>query len=97
MALSQKLEAFTAAFKSKEAFISALETKRNATGREEERNRWKNEDLDLSPPADRTWGWYDFAAFWCTYGINPGTWKAGSALVSVGMSPWQASICIFVG
>jgi NCS1 family nucleobase:cation symporter-1 len=32
-----------------------------AHGRTEERSFWKNEDLDLTPQAQWTWGWYDFA------------------------------------
>ena len=92
-----RMEAVKAALSSREAFIKAIETKKDAAGDIVERNPWKNEDLDISPPKDRTWGWYDYASFWTTYGINPGTWNVGSALIAIGLVHWQAVICIFFG
>lgn len=52
------------AFSSRENLIRALEVNETAHGRTEERSFWRNEDLDLTPRSQWTWGWYDFAAFW---------------------------------
>ncbi|PVI04111.1 hypothetical protein DM02DRAFT_586615 [Periconia macrospinosa] len=78
------------------AFINALEVDETANGRSEERSFWKNEDLDLTPPSQWTWGWYDFAAFWWSYGFSVGVWSVGSSMVSVGLNAWQSIICVFV-
>ena len=76
-----KMESIKASFQSWEAFQRAIETDETAHGRTEERTIWKNEDLDLTPPKGWTWGWYDYAAFWWSYGkwsqlpsINGCTW-----------------------
>ncbi|OAA61960.1 allantoin [Niveomyces insectorum RCEF 264] len=95
--VAAKARAFRAAFRSRKAFVEAIETKRDAAGSEEERNPWKNEDLDVSPPSHRTWTALDYAGFWTSYGISPGTWNVGSALIAVGLQPYQAVICLFVG
>ncbi|KAF2704927.1 allantoin permease [Pleomassaria siparia CBS 279.74] len=95
--LTSRFASVRAAFSSKQAFISAIETKSDREDTQAERNPWKNEDLAISPPEDRTWSRYSYVAFWCTYGINPGTWNVGSALVTTGLLPWQAVICIFLG
>lgn len=63
-----KADAFRAAFTSKEAFLEAIETKESAKGRLQNRNPWTNEDLDISPRKDWTWTWWDYAAFWWSYG-----------------------------
>lgn len=100
------------ALSSKEAFLAAIETKESATGRLAHRNPWTNEDLDVSPREHWTWRWWDFAAFWWSYGMSgpnlykllanaskgfsTGVWSAGSSLVAIGLTWWQAIICIFV-
>ncbi|KAK6077882.1 allantoin transport [Seiridium cupressi] len=91
-----KLAAVEAAFSSRESFLAAIETKESAQGRLANRSPWTNEDLDISPKKDWTWGWWDYAAFWWSYGFSTGVWTAGSSLVSLGMTWWQAIICIFV-
>jgi NCS1 family nucleobase:cation symporter-1 len=95
--ISRRLTTVKNALSSKEAFIKAIETRPDHDKSSEERNPWKNEDLAISPPEDRTWSWYSYASFWCVYGINPGTWNVGSALITTGLKPWQAVICIFFG
>ncbi|RDW85553.1 hypothetical protein BP5796_03878 [Coleophoma crateriformis] len=95
--LSRRVNAVRAAFESKDAFIKAIETSESAVGRLEERNPYRNEDLDISPPAHWTWAWYDYAAFWWAYGFSPGVWSVGSSLISVGLTSWQALICVFIG
>jgi NCS1 family nucleobase:cation symporter-1 len=97
LSLNARIASVRAALSSKQAFIAAIETKADRHDPHAKRNPWKNEDLDISPPEDRTWSWYSYASFWCTYGINPGTWNVGSALITTGLLPWQAVICIFLG
>ncbi|KAH8668846.1 permease for cytosine/purines, uracil, thiamine, allantoin-domain-containing protein [Xylariales sp. PMI_506] len=94
--LKEKLAAVQVACSSKDAFLAAIETKESAQGRLENRNPWTNEDLDVSPKEDWTWTWWDFAAFWWSYGFSTGVWSAGSSLVALGMTWWQAILCVFV-
>ncbi|ORY01441.1 permease for cytosine/purines, uracil, thiamine, allantoin-domain-containing protein [Clohesyomyces aquaticus] len=70
--LQQKRIVTTRALSSRENFVSAIEIDETAHGRSEERSFWKNEDLDLTPRAQWTWGWHDFAAFWWSYGFSVG-------------------------
>jgi nucleobase:cation symporter-1, NCS1 family len=65
--LQERKSATRRAFSSRDNFITALETDVTATGNNEERSIWKNEDLDLSPPKAWTWSWWDYAAFWWSY------------------------------
>jgi NCS1 family nucleobase:cation symporter-1 len=57
----EKKVATKRALSSRESLIRALEVDETAHGRTEERSFWKNEDLDLTPRAQWTWDWYDFA------------------------------------
>jgi NCS1 family nucleobase:cation symporter-1 len=57
----EKKVATKRALSSRVSLIRALEVDETAHGRTEERSFWKNEDLDLTPRAQWTWGWYDFA------------------------------------
>lgn len=97
MGFSEKKRAVAQAFSSREAFVKAVETRTDVGDGETERTRWKNEDLDVSPPENRTWTYFDYAGFWAAYGVSPGTWSVGSALIAVGLKPWQAVICLFFG
>ncbi|KAL1900306.1 hypothetical protein Sste5346_002617 [Sporothrix stenoceras] len=97
MGLSEKKQAVAQAFSSRQAFVKAIETRTDVGDGETERSRWKNEDLDVSPPEHRTWTYFDYAGFWAAYGVSPGTWSVGSALIAVGLKPWQAVICLFFG
>ncbi|KAF2111189.1 permease for cytosine/purines, uracil, thiamine, allantoin-domain-containing protein [Lophiotrema nucula] len=94
--LTEKKSSTTHALSSKENFIRALEVNETAHGRSEERSFWKNEDLDLTPPSQWTWGWYDFAAFWWSYGFSVGVWSVGSSMVAMGLNSWQSIICVFI-
>jgi len=58
--VARRVSAVQKAFSSREAFIKAIETKESAEGRQDHRNPWKNEDLDISPPSHWTWAWYDY-------------------------------------
>ncbi|EXJ96161.1 hypothetical protein A1O1_01287 [Capronia coronata CBS 617.96] len=84
------------AFESPQAFVKALETKETAYGHTEERTFFRNEDLDLTPPSQWTWAWYDFAAFWWSYGFSVGVWSVGSSMVALGLTWYEAIICVFI-
>lgn len=64
-----KYNSFLRAFESPQQFLKALETKETAYGHTQERTFFKNEDLDLTPRSQWTWAWYDYAAFWWSYGM----------------------------
>jgi NCS1 family nucleobase:cation symporter-1 len=87
--IRQEYEAVKRAFKSRESFVRWLETDETAHGRTEERTIWKNEDLDLTPRQAWSWGWYDYAAFWWSYGFSTGVWSVGSSMVAAGLNAWQ--------
>ena len=90
--LHEKRVATKRALSRRENFIRALEVDETAHGRTEERSFWKNEDLDLTPPSQWTWGWWDFTAFWWSYGFSVGVWSVGSSMVSVGLNAWQCML-----
>jgi hypothetical protein len=87
--LRNKCEAAKKAFKSRESFVQWVETNETAHGRTEGRTIWKNEDLDLTPRKAWSWGWYDYAAFWWSYGFSTGVWSVGSSMVAMGLNAWQ--------
>lgn len=87
----EKKAATKRAFPSRENFVRALEVDETAHGRTEERSFWKNEDLDLTPPSQWTWGWYDYPAFWWSYGFSVGVWSVGSSMVAMGLNAWQCT------
>lgn len=90
--LHAKQTAIKQALSSRTAFLEALQVSETAHGRApSSRSFWKNEDLDLTPRSQWTWGWYDFAAFWWSYGFSVGVWSVGSSMVSVGLNAWQCS------
>jgi NCS1 family nucleobase:cation symporter-1 len=93
--LQKKYEAAKRAFESCESFVRWLETDETAHGRTEERTIWKNQDLDLTPRKAWSWGWYDYAAFWWSYGFSTGVWSAGSSMVAMGLNAWQGDASTF--
>jgi cytosine/uracil/thiamine/allantoin permease len=56
--------------------------------------QWTNRDLASSPPADRKWTQWTFLAFWTAHAAGAGSWVAGSSLVSVGLEPLSAYLCL---
>jgi hypothetical protein len=89
--LRNKFQAAHRAFESRETFVRWLEIDETAHGRTEERTIWKNEDLDLTPRKAWSWGWYDYAAFWWSYGFSTGVWSVGSSMVAMGLNAWQGN------
>ncbi|KAJ7269879.1 permease for cytosine/purines, uracil, thiamine, allantoin-domain-containing protein [Mycena rebaudengoi] len=56
-----------------------------------------NEDLLPVEKERRTWGGYNFFAFWVADSFNVNTWMIVSSMVQLGLSWWQAWICVWIG
>ncbi|KAJ7211246.1 permease for cytosine/purines, uracil, thiamine, allantoin-domain-containing protein [Mycena pura] len=54
---------------------------------------------DLRPVARerRTWVEYNYFAFWVADSFNVNTWMIASSMLQLGLSWWQAWICVWVG
>ncbi|OIW28585.1 putative allantoin permease [Coniochaeta ligniaria NRRL 30616] len=69
---------------------------RFASSRETERS-WGNEDLDPTPPPQRTWKHWNYFMFFWAVSFNPNQWNTGSSLVSSGLLWRQATLSVAVG
>jgi nucleobase:cation symporter-1, NCS1 family len=47
--------------------------------------------------ARRTWGFIEFNNYWLLINSNISTYLTGSALIPLGLTWWQAIICIILG
>ncbi|KAI0696837.1 permease for cytosine/purines, uracil, thiamine, allantoin-domain-containing protein [Cytidiella melzeri] len=56
-----------------------------------------NDDLLPVPPEKRTWKAWNFVAFWVADSFNINTWMIVSSMVQLGLSWWQAWICVWLG
>lgn len=56
-----------------------------------------NEDLSPVPPEKRQWKHFNFVAFWIADSFNVNTWMIVSSMVTIGLSWWQAWICVWLG
>ncbi|KAJ7666177.1 permease for cytosine/purines, uracil, thiamine, allantoin-domain-containing protein [Mycena polygramma] len=56
-----------------------------------------NEDLLPVPEGKRTWAGFNFFAFWVADSFNVNTWMIVSSMVQLGLSWWQAWICVWIG
>ncbi|KIJ55807.1 hypothetical protein M422DRAFT_24323 [Sphaerobolus stellatus SS14] len=56
-----------------------------------------SEDLVPVPPEKRTWRAWNFVAFWTADCFNVNTWMIVSSMVTIGLSWWQAWICVWIG
>ncbi|KAF8870175.1 permease for cytosine/purines, uracil, thiamine, allantoin-domain-containing protein [Infundibulicybe gibba] len=56
-----------------------------------------NDDLSPVPPAKRTWSALNFMTFWIADSFNVNTWMIASSMVQLGLSWWQAWICVWLG
>lgn len=56
-----------------------------------------NDDLLPVPPAKRTWSGRNFVYLWISDSFNINTWMIGSAIIQLGLSWWQAWICVWIG
>ncbi|EJF57376.1 hypothetical protein DICSQDRAFT_69652 [Dichomitus squalens LYAD-421 SS1] len=57
----------------------------------------QNEDLLPVPEEKRTWGVWNFIAFWVADSFNINTWMIASSMIQLGLSWWQAWICVWLG
>ncbi|KAI0729848.1 permease for cytosine/purines, uracil, thiamine, allantoin-domain-containing protein [Fomitopsis betulina] len=57
----------------------------------------KNDDLYPVSSDKRTWGMWNFIAFWVADSFNINTWEIASSMVDAGLSWWQAWICVWIG
>ncbi|PPQ72601.1 hypothetical protein CVT24_005123 [Panaeolus cyanescens] len=56
-----------------------------------------NNDLAPVPPEQRTWRSINFISFWIADSFNVNTWMIVSSMVQLGLSWWQAWICVWIG
>ncbi|OJA08368.1 hypothetical protein AZE42_01007 [Rhizopogon vesiculosus] len=56
-----------------------------------------NDDLLPVEPENRTWRGYNYVAFWVADMFNINTWMIVSSMIQLGMSWWQAWICVLLG
>jgi len=56
-----------------------------------------NEDLLPVPPGIRKWRHWNFVAFWIADSFNINTWMIVSSMIQLGLSWWQAWICVWIG
>ncbi|TQV94190.1 NCS1 nucleoside transporter family protein [Cordyceps javanica] len=60
-------------------------------------SQWINDDVRPVEKERRTWNLRSFHDFWLVINCNTTTFITGSALIPLGLSWWQAVICIVVG
>ncbi|KAH8655434.1 NCS1 nucleoside transporter family protein [Xylariales sp. PMI_506] len=60
-------------------------------------SRWINHDIRPIESARRTWGFITFNNYWLLINTNISTYLTGSALIPLGLTWWQAFICIIFG
>ncbi|KAG1776374.1 permease for cytosine/purines, uracil, thiamine, allantoin-domain-containing protein [Suillus placidus] len=56
-----------------------------------------NDDLLPVEPEKRTWRGYNYVAFWMADMFNINMWVIVSSMIQLGMSWWQAWICVWLG
>ncbi|KAF9010252.1 permease for cytosine/purines, uracil, thiamine, allantoin-domain-containing protein [Cyathus striatus] len=56
-----------------------------------------NDDLAPVPASKRTWRAINFVSFWIADSFNVNTWMIVSSMVQLGLSWWQAWICVWLG
>ncbi|KAG2124441.1 permease for cytosine/purines, uracil, thiamine, allantoin-domain-containing protein [Suillus clintonianus] len=56
-----------------------------------------NDDLLPVEPEKRTWRAYNYVAFWVADMFNINMWMIVSSMIQLGMSWWQAWICVWLG
>lgn len=56
-----------------------------------------SEDLLPVQPEKQTWRTSNFIAFWIADSFNVNTWMIVSSMIELGLSWWQAWICVWIG
>ncbi|KAI1441916.1 NCS1 nucleoside transporter family protein [Annulohypoxylon stygium] len=59
--------------------------------------RWINYDIRPIEAARRTWGFMVFNNYWLLVNFSIASYLTGSALIPLGLTWWQAIICIVIG
>ncbi|KAI5887332.1 NCS1 nucleoside transporter family [Schizophyllum commune H4-8] len=57
----------------------------------------ENEDLRPVEAEKRTWRGWNFVTFWIADSFNINTWMIASSMIQLGLTWWQAWICVWVG
>ncbi|PFH48676.1 hypothetical protein AMATHDRAFT_64886 [Amanita thiersii Skay4041] len=56
-----------------------------------------NEDLAPVSEEKQKWGTWNFIFFWIADSFNVNTWMIASSMIQLGLSWWQAWICVWLG
>ncbi|KAI9458674.1 permease for cytosine/purines, uracil, thiamine, allantoin-domain-containing protein [Lactarius psammicola] len=56
-----------------------------------------SEDLLPVGPEKQTWDTINFVAFWIADSFNVNTWMIASSMIQLGLSWWQAWLCVWIG
>ncbi|KAI0298674.1 permease for cytosine/purines, uracil, thiamine, allantoin-domain-containing protein [Multifurca ochricompacta] len=57
----------------------------------------QSEDLLPIGPEKQTWDTINFVAFWIADSFNVNTWMIVSSMIQLGLSWWQAWLCVWIG
>lgn len=59
--------------------------------------KWGLDNPDLRPlkKSERTWTWWNFSTIWMGIVHNLVAWQVAANLIHVGLSFWQAFVCVF--
>ncbi|KAK2462998.1 hypothetical protein APHAL10511_004985 [Amanita phalloides] len=57
----------------------------------------RNEDLVPVPSEKRKWAGQNYIYFWIAGSFNVNTWMIASSMIQLGLSWWQAWICVWLG
>ncbi len=58
---------------------------------------YTNEDLQVVPENQRTWGTWNYAALWISMSLCIPTYMLASSLIDGGMNWWEAILTVFLG
>ncbi|GAA5858467.1 hypothetical protein JCM8547_007319 [Rhodosporidiobolus lusitaniae] len=96
--LRHRVHSVKAAFSSREGFKQALlvDESKFTSSTSKTGFSWSNAHMDPSPPEQRTWGYVHYLSLWAAYGFSTGVWTLGSSMISAGLSPGQAVVCVFI-
>ncbi|KIM47162.1 hypothetical protein M413DRAFT_422927 [Hebeloma cylindrosporum] len=56
-----------------------------------------NDDLTPVPKSQWTWRSMNFVSFWIADSFNVSTWVIASSMIQLGLSWWQAWLCVWIG
>ena len=88
---------FKAAFQSRQAFLDFVKAPESPdkNGVVVGNSRWSNKDLEPTPPAQRTWTWYNLPLYWGFTVFGPTGWNVASSLINVGLvsESYGSNIC----